>query len=67
MYQSTCKEQAKVCAIAGIEQPNTDVIDECAVSMYQKPTSIDLLECPKHSLMTVARKNQRAFFAQHQV
>ena len=35
MYQSTHKEQAKVCGIAGIEQPNTDVIDECAVPMYQ--------------------------------
>lgn len=45
-YQSTCKEQAKVCAIAGREQANTDVIDECAVPMYQKPTSIDLPECP---------------------
>ena len=61
MYQSTRKEQAKVCAIAGIEQPNTDVIDECAVPMYQKPTSIDLPECPKHSLMTVVRKNQSLF------
>jgi len=66
MYQSTRKEQAKVCAIAGIAQPNTDVIDECAVPMYQKLTSIDLPEFPKHRLMTVVHKNQ-SLFAQHQV
>ena len=62
MYQSARKEQVKTCAIVGIEQPGTDVIDECAVSMYQKPASIDLPECPKHGLRSVVCKYQSLFY-----
>ena len=62
MYQSARKEQVKTCAIVGIEQPGTDVIDECAVPMYQKPASIDLPECPKHGLRSVVCKYQSLFY-----
>ena len=52
----------KTCAIVGIEQPGTDVIDECVVAMYQKPASIDLPECPKHGLRSVVCKYQSLFY-----
>lgn len=61
MYQSVRKEQARACAIAEIEEHGTDIIDECAIPMYQKATSVDLPECPRSSLMTVVHKHQHLF------
>ena len=61
MYQSVRKEQARACAIAEIEEHGTDIINECAIPMYQKATSVDLPECPRSSLMTVVHKHQHLF------
>ena len=61
MYQSVRKEQARACAIAEIEEHGTDIIEECAIPMYQKATSVDLPECPRSSLMTVVHKHQHLF------
>ena len=61
MYQRARKEKARACAIAGIEEQGTDVIDECAIPMYQKATSVEFPECPKSSLRTVVRKYQSLF------
>ena len=31
MYEASQKMRTKVCAVAAVEEPNTDVVDECAV------------------------------------
>ena len=61
MYQRARKEQARACAIASIEEQGTDVIDECAIPMYQEATSVKFPECPKSSLMRVVCKYQSLF------
>ena len=61
IYQGARKEQAKPCAIAGIEQPATDITDECAIPMYQNPISFELPECSQSSLMTIVHKYQSLF------
>ena len=61
MYQCTRKDQARACAIVGIDEHGANVKDECEVPMYQKATSVELPECPKSSLMTVVRKYQSLF------
>ena len=45
MYEAFCKTQLKVCAIAAVEQPGADVVDECVIPMYLKPASIELPKC----------------------
>ena len=61
LHQRARKEQARACAIAGIEEQGTDVIDECVIPMYQEATSVKFPECPKSSLMRVVCKYQTLF------
>ena len=53
--------QARACAIAALEQPGTDVIDECAVPVYHKLPSIELPECPELHLYRVVEEYKELF------
>ena len=53
MYKTERETQARACAIASLEQPGTDVIDECSVPAYHKLPIIELPECPESHLYRV--------------
>ena len=46
MYEASQKRITTGCAVAAVEEPNTDVVDECAVPLFHKPPHVKLPECP---------------------
>ena len=63
IYEAARKIEVRACTIAAIKQPGTDVLDECAVPMYQEPISIELPQCPKPSLAYLPLySNTRVYF-----
>ena len=42
IYNAEWETQARVCAIQALEQPGTDIIDECVIPAYHKLPSIEL-------------------------
>ena len=52
---------AKICVVSAIEDSPADIVDECAVPLYGKPTHIELPECPRHELEQVVRMYQHLF------
>ena len=61
IYEAARKIEVRACTIAAIEQLGTDVLDECAVPMYQEPISIELPQCPKPSLSSIVQQHQTLF------
>ena len=61
IYEAARKIEVRACTIAAIEQPGTDVLDECAVPMYQEPISIELPQYPKPSLSSIVQQHQSLF------
>lgn len=47
IYEAARKMVGRACAMSNIEEPGTDVVDECAVPMYHKPASVKFPECPR--------------------
>ena len=62
IYKAERETQARACAIAALEQPGTDVIDECAVPAYHKLPSIELPECPESHLYRVVEEYKDLFY-----
>ena len=46
LYQAERKSQARAYAITALEQPGTDVVDECVVPNDEDSPSLELPECP---------------------
>ena len=61
IYKAERETQARAYAITALEQPGTDVIDECAVPVYHKPPSIELPECPESHLCHVVEEYKDLF------
>ena len=61
IYEVARKMEARACTIAAFEQPGTDVLDECAVPMYQEPIRIELPQYPKPSLSAIVQQHQSLF------
>ena len=61
MYEASQKMRTKVCAVAAVEEPNTDVVDECAVPLFQNRTTVELPECPSPILMAVVKEHYDLF------
>ncbi len=56
VYEAACKARTKVCANAAIESSSTDVVDECAMPLFQGLTSDELPECPRPSHMSIVHE-----------
>lgn len=61
MYEASQKMRTKVCAVAAVEEPNTDVVDECAVPLFHKPPHVELPECPNPLLRGVVKEYYELF------
>ena len=61
MYKDMYKTGRGGYTSAVIEQPGTDVIDECAVPIFPGPGSIELPECPRPGLMSVVQEYKDLF------
>ena len=61
IYAADQKMKCKGCVIATIGQPGTDMVDECAVPMYQRPAGIELPECNKHNLLRITQEFKTFF------
>ena len=61
IYETTRKIEVRACTIAAIKQLGTDVLDECAVPMYQELISIKLPQCPKPILSSIVQQHQSLF------
>ena len=61
LYQAERKSQARACAITALEQPGTDVVDECAVPKYEEHPSLEMPECPAPALYSVVAEYQDLF------
>ena len=61
LYQAERKSQARACAITALEQPGTDVVDECAIPKYEEHPSLEMPECPAPALYSVVAEYQDLF------
>ena len=61
IYKDEQKTRARACAIVALESPGTDVVDECAVPSYHKPSSIELPECPESRFQCVVEEYRNLF------
>jgi len=61
IYKDEQKTWARACAIVALESPGTDVVDECAVPSYHKPSSIELPECPEFHFECVVEQYRNLF------
>ena len=61
IYDAALKREARACVIAAIDQPNKDIIDECAVPTYQKPASIEPPQCAKPNLRALIQEYKELF------
>ena len=61
LYEAERRTQARACAIVALEQPEADVVDDCAVPNYHKATNIELPECPESCLYSVVDKYRDLF------
>ena len=61
LYQAERKSQARACAITALEQPGTDVVDECAVPNYDDSPSLELPECPVPAFHSVVMEYHDLF------
>ena len=59
MHEAAHKIKARACIIT---EPDVDVVEECAVPMYDKPASIELPECSNVEFHT----NMNTYLEQHQ-
>ena len=61
MHEAAHKIKASACIITAMEQPDVDVVEECAVPMYDKPASIELPECSNVEFHNVVHKYEHLF------
>ena len=60
-YEAERRTQARACAIVAPEQPEADIIDECAVPNYHKTPNKELPECSESCLYSVVDKCRGPF------
>ena len=56
LYQASQNKQTGICSVATGEQTSVDVIDECAVYLFQKSTGMEFPESPQSDLNAVVKK-----------
>ena len=61
LYQAERKSHTRACAITALEQPGTDVVDECAVPKYDNSPSLELPDCLVPAFHTVVVEYQDLF------
>ena len=61
LYEAERRTQARACAIVALEQPEADIVDECAVPNYHKTPNTELPECPESCLYSVVDKYRGPF------
>ncbi len=61
MYEPSQKMRTKVCAVAAVEEPNTDVVDDCAVPLFHQAPHVELRECPSPLLRGVVKEYYELF------
>ena len=62
LYKAERRTQARACAIVALEQPEADIVDECAVPNYHKAPNTELPECPESCLYSVVAKYRDLFY-----
>lgn len=61
LYEAEREMGAKACAIVALEGVESDVVEDCAIPLYQKPASIELPECARASLDAVVEEHAELF------
>ena len=61
LYEAEQRTQARAYAIVALEQPEADVVDDCAVPNYHKAPNIEVPECPESCLYSVVDKYRDLF------
>ena len=63
MLDAARQLKSKVCAIAAIEDPASDIIDDCAIPDFQNVTTMEMPECTP-SLKLILDQYKRLFIQQ---
>ena len=61
LYEAERQVQARACAIAAVDEMESDMVDDCAIPLYHKPTSIELPECSREGLCAVVKEHEYLF------
>ena len=61
VYKEIHKNKAKVCAIAAMEEPTADTIEEYMIPRFGTPARYDFPLCPKKKLMSLIHEYESLF------
>ena len=61
MYEAANKKRVRICAVKALEDPSTDMIEECAVPRFQDSECYDYPECATSQLNTVLHDYRELF------
>lgn len=62
VYGAAQKLRAKLCAVAAVESPGSDAVQEYAIPDFWKPANVEFPECPSPDRMSVMEEYCELFW-----